>query len=48
MELKSRDAVTSKFCIKSSNRTFMELKWAFNRSCIWARVRSNRTFMELK
>ena len=35
-------------CKRSSNRTFMELKWNTRPHSIFALLGSNRTFMELK
>ena len=34
--------------MRSSNRTFMELKWLSGKHVTMGKVSSNRTFMELK
>ena len=39
---------TSQSAKKRSNRTFMELKYAFDCALCFSQIRSNRTFMELK
>ena len=48
MELKYMKDIEKSLGIKSSNRTFMELKSDKVRSIIRMFRRSNRTFMELK
>ena len=48
MELKSKELLKKGSLIKSSNRTFMELKFLAIPSAIIGFHGSNRTFMELK
>ena len=48
MELKCSVTKPSQSPSLRSNRTFMELKYAFDTVCIGAEKCSNRTFMELK
>ena len=48
MELKSFSPYLQQRGKRSSNRTFMELKWAFICCFLRSAICSNRTFMELK
>ena len=48
MELKSNSRSTISLAHIRSNRTFMELKFAFSDCKVLKAQRSNRTFMELK
>ena len=48
MELKLEHDISMDMLNRSSNRTFMELKWCRNRCRNQSGQCSNRTFMELK